>query len=300
MVTFNDQFREMFVSQIENITISEYLPQTDAIKKYIGDVFYAICEISTPYERIYKMYMESLIYLDAYKIYSYKQKKGISNDYEKELFCNLLELEDYTDISSEYEANPEFLFKCIEAALEFMKMDELSRIMVVRSLSFKERVDILKKVSLHEQDDSYYNRPVLPKQLIENYNYRKKYYQNVMSINFPQGLLMHLAGFLTEFYRTSKENARMIAIKIVRDDYLVAKFLENKVDDDIFKGHIKFYVENNLEDILALFFQNQDFMMKALESFIALNAEFKYGDIDLNKNVLIDEDEVLAKLIKKL
>lgn len=296
MKNYNKILRSKFDNILDDIIVNKMCSQEKAIKIFM-DWFYSINEKSNPYQKILKKYFEAIFFLDAYKLFSYKQKRNINVDMDKDLFSRLYNLEDFIDITTEFSADPDFLYRVIKETCEFIKIDELGKVNVIYSLSDMENEKLQEIIPQHEQDLYTYKREYTIEDIISHYKEENKYYFLVMSIEFRKGVVMEIEGFIIDLLRYDRANAKKLCLGIAKEDYLASKFLKDYIANDLINSHIKFYEENDVSSIIKKMLNDQDFLNEAIEMFMALNVVYEYETISLDRDMIMrEENEVVKKL----
>lgn len=121
-----------------------------------ANVLYKLEITGNPYERLYREYLISVMYLDAYKLSLYRQKECLSDDDDTEFLGLLIDIYDLGDLLAEVSSNSEFLIRLIEECYKFRQMSEIGKINIMKSLSDDENGWILEEFPIHQQDlDTY-------------------------------------------------------------------------------------------------------------------------------------------------
>ena len=299
MENYNDILRKKFVDLVMDLVLKKMYTLDEAFKDCV-DMFYSIDEKSNPYHKVLKQYRGGLLYLDSYKLCVYKMKKNICTDLDKDVFSRLYLLEDYVDLMTEYSADPAFFLRVMKRAFEAMQLNSWGRTLLVYSLTEAENAKILEMFPQHQQDiDSYKNICTL-ESLLNKYNYEEKYFKAVMSIEFKEGIIMEVAGFIRELKNFNESNAKRLCLEIAKDDCLALNFIRDIIDSDEVKNRCLFYEENDSIDIVDKLLEDEDLLRKSLEMVVSLNLTCEYEGIELDKETISSEkNDIVSKLVIK-
>ncbi len=239
-------------------------------------------------------------YLDAYKILSYKQKECMNNDEEEDILGLLCDIEDYDDLVAEISADPNLLARLLEKIDEFANMNGLAKMLLVKSLSDSENAWLNSRFCNHQEDIINYDKEVTVSLLTTNYKRKKHYQENVSMIDFNDGIIMNLVGFINNLVKIDMDNATSLALEIGKIDYAASKYLVGKFsdEDDIFLDHIDYYESYPVDAIVNRLLFSPEFLKDAIWMVLAIMVNKNYRDIPLSEDLLANKDA--KKMAKKL
>lgn len=261
--SFSNQMRDQIASEI-NILLTHGITLEESIIIYIQG-FYNLDSIKHPLIYLIKSSILTIGYLDAFKLYTYKQKEGLTNEGEEEFLGNLLDIEDTASLIAEASNNPNFLKRIIAASYEFSELDDLGKILIIKSLSDSENCMLEEISSYHTEDLKEYNQPITLETIKDFYNTRRAKQMIINGIDFDIAIIMSLYGFIRNLIKLDLENAQELLFEIAKIDYAAIKYLyalDKKTYD--FKNTIKFYETNDVNIILYHLMGDQDFLRESL------------------------------------
>ncbi len=253
--------------------------------------------------KLFSTYILGVAFLDAYKMFSYKQKQCQNNDLDEDVFGILNDIESFDDLLEAISTDEAFFEKILVASSNFRNLNYLGRYLVMKSLSEEENYFLSDLFPVHELDMASYDNDVDLKTIVD-YMQEKKYYQeNISGIVFKGGIVANVIGFIRELLSIDPPNALNILLEISKADYKISKYLisapdMNEVSVDLFQEHINLYENSDTDDIMAKMVHDQDFLKDAVFNLLYAFVEKSYNDIDIDVN-LLDNEEV-EKVIKKM
>lgn len=262
-INYIDQIRREVSNHIQNQIIMGYTLE-QSIQSYLIS-FYQIDKVYHKQNYILKTLILGVGFVDAYKIYSYKQKNGLINDSEVELLGKLIALEDINDLLAEASADPEFLFCLIATMNEFYKLNILEKIMLMNSLSYDEHGFLVEFLPFHIEDIDKYNIEVTLETLKSAYIEQKVHQVFVADIDFEEAILMSLCGFIKNLLKYDYQNAKKLICDIAILDYASLCILAKKrVQCGYVEERIDLYQNNEGETILNTLLNDEDILKCAI------------------------------------
>ncbi len=259
---FSDEMRKKIATEINSLLYDGFTLEESIITYVQG--FYNLDVIQNPLIYLIKSAILTISYLDAYKLYSYKQKEGLTNGVEEDYLGILLNIENTDDLIAEASSDPEFLKIIIAASYEFSEMDELGKILMLKSLSLAENVFLEEMSSFHTFDLERYNRLITLKTLNEAYIQKRSKQILVGGVDFEVAIIMSLYGFVRNLIKLDYDNARELLCEIAKVDYTISKYFQQEKNNKSILNTIDFYEKNDFDMILHRLMTDQDFCREAL------------------------------------
>lgn len=298
MKNYNRQLRNSLENYLTRYMELGYDLRESAI--HYSDIIYKLESTQNPFEMLYREYMISVMYIDAYKLFLYRQKECLVNDLDTEFLGQLVDVEDLDDLLAEVSCNPEFLISLIKSCYEFRQLGSIGKINVIKSLNEDENEWLLEKFPIHEQDLGTYDIEV-------NLNHILKYIENQIrhqtkdeSYEFIDAIILSVMGFIRNLTNYDYINAERLLLELARKDYSACKYLNTcSNEDDMFLGHIDFYENYSRIDILTLLMENQVFLKDSIWDITMVYVKKEYNGFDINLDKVDDckDTEVMKKLI---
>lgn len=249
----------------------------------IMDHLYALEDTNNAYEMIYRKFFIGVIYIDAIKVYLYKNRKNLTNDEDLIILSELLGIKDYDDLETEVSANIDLLEKMIEASYDFYNLNGLSKVIIIRSLTSSDNEYIKSIFPSHELDLDEYKTTITLERLIKNILNQQKYQTNTLQIENNQEIINSIIGFITELYIVDRENALKLLLEISSFDYKILLNTNSK--------EISTYQELSQIEIVNKLLAEPDTLSKIIQRIIANAPRY------LAKKIPDINDEVTKKLI---
>lgn len=268
----------------------------DKIMNYI----YSMEEYEDKSIDVYREFFMGVVYLDAYKMFAYRQKEGIASEDDIDTFYQLWNITDFNDLLAEISANIGLFNIMIKAAYDFYNLNGLGKVIVVRSLSLSENKKLAEIFPCHELDLDTYYEPITIDKLIKNMRNQNRFYEKTVMIDFPEGIIYSVVGFIKNLFKVDRNNARTLCLQLALIDYRASKYLVNLVNDNqTLKEHISLYEGNSVERIIDVLFQDSELLFDAVYMLVDLYINGKYNDIEINDMVIAKEgnEDILKKLM---
>lgn len=289
------EIRKKFATTI-NALLYTGITLEESILLYVNG-FYELDNVKDPSIYYLKSLILNVAFLDAYKIYSYKQKEGLTNEGEQEFLGILMDLEDNGDLLSEAINDPEFLKRLLAASYEFSELGDLEKILIMKSLSFGENLWLSEKSELHEMDIDEYNQTITLETLKTAFCQKKMQQMIVGGIDFEVSTIMTLMGFVRNLVKLDFDNAKELLLQIANIDYAANVYLNSKGKDemDIMEA-IRFYENSEKDLIIYQLMSDQDFLKEALWSTLDVLLNREYQGVKLSEEVIqTKESEMFQK-----
>lgn len=293
-VDFNSQVRKILTDSI-NKYLEGGLDIRSASTMFINN-FNSF--LNNPAQMPIALYMLSVMYLDAYKVYAYKQKNSILTDGEEDFLGLLIDIEDSDDLLSEA-SDPNFLLQLIMSSYEFSEYNALAKVTMIKSLSGRENDWLNNRFNMHEQDINHYDIDItldfLIKHAKRHINSQKKF-----GYEFYDGIVINIVGFIRNLVMSRRTESTRLLLELIKVDYAASKFLVDKVtDNEDFIDHIDLYENYSVDDMLSALVNNQAFLSDAVWMLLALNIFKEYDGIDIDNEIVKSKstDEFNKKLI---
>lgn len=298
MENYNRQLRVSLENYISGCMNQGFDLRESAIN--FSHVLYKLENTENPFEMLYREYMISVSFLDAYKIYLYRQQECISNDEETDFLGQLVDIEDLDDLLAEVSCNPDFLTKIIESCYNFRQLGSLGKINLVKSLNDVENEWLLEKFPMHKQDLETYDIEVSLEHIINYIKNQRTHQRKECNYEYLDAIVINVLGFIQNLTNYDYINAENLLIDIARKDYSASKCLNGHSKEcDMFLEHIDLYENFSRNDILATLMENRVFLKDAIFDITCVYALEEYDGLTINKEKIDDceDTEVMKKLI---
>lgn len=293
-VDFNSQVRKILTDSI-NKYLEGGLDIRSASTMFINN-FNSF--LNNPAQMPIALYMLSVMYLDAYKVYAYKQKNSILTDGEEDFLGLLIDIEDSDDLLSEA-SDPNFLLQLIMSSYEFSEYNALAKVTMIKSLSGRENDWLNNRFNMHEQDINHYDIDITLDFLIKHAK-RHINSQKKLGYEFYDGIVINIVGFIRNLVMSRRTESTRLLLELIKVDYAASKFLVDKVtDNEDFIDHIDLYENYSVDDMLSALVNSQAFLSDAVWMLLALNIFKEYDGIDIDNEIVKSKstDEFNKKLI---
>lgn len=293
-VDFNSQVRKILTDSI-NKYLEGGLDIRSASTMFINN-FNSF--LNNPAQMPIALYMLSVMYLDAYKVYAYKQKNSILTDGEEDFLGLLIDIEDSDDLLSEA-SDPNFLLQLIMSSYEFSEYNALAKVTMIKSLSGRENDWLNNRFNMHEQDINHYDIDITLDFLIKHAK-RHINSQKKLGYEFYDGIVINIVGFIRNLVMSRRTESTRLLLELIKVDYAASKFLVDKVtDNEDFIDHIDLYENYSVDDMLSALVNSQAFLSDAVWMLFALNIFKEYDGIDIDNEIVKSKstDEFNKKLI---
>ena len=296
MKTFNSKFRSNLAKVVDN----NMLIGMDA-KMSMYTYADMIGDLNDFYSNIISIYLVSLGFIDAYRIYSYKAKECLANDEELDMYYQLENIQDYTDLMKDAYTDFSFLRKLIYSSYLFGEMDALGKINLTKSLSDSEKEWLEGIVPMIEQDYEQYDKEVTIEDIVMNLKKKKKYQEQMDGRSNRDKLIISVTGFLRNLVKNDVNNGNNLLLEIAKIDYEACKFMMSKSQDDAFIDHVDLYENYDLDCIISRMLTDQSFLYDAVESVFSVCVEHIHYDNEVKREELQTEEvkEVEKKFVLK-
>ena len=294
---FNQDIRKQINTIIEKNLLAGISTKEgiDRIMNYL----YSLENYTDKSIEVYCEFFMGVVYLDAYKMYAYRQKQGIATEDDIDTFYQLWNIVDFNDLLAEISSNIGLFNTMIKASYDFYNLTGLGKVLVVRSLSLSENKKLSVIFPCHNLDlDTYYETITIDR-LVKNIKNQFKYYSKTLMIDFPEGVIYNVVGFIKNLFNIDNSNAKSLCLEIALVDYRAAKYLVNSGEEnETLKEHIVFYENNSLEKILSLLGQDSELLFDAIYMLVDLYVNGRYNEIEFNDQMIIKagNEEVVKKL----
>lgn len=226
-----------------------------------------------PENSVISMYLLEVAYLDAYKMYSHKQKECLNNDLDENVFGFLIDIESLDDLVELIYNDPIFFEKILYASFEFANLSYLGKSLIMKSLTEDENYHLQDLFPVHNQDIATYDTPIGIETIIKYIYDKNEYQHNIMGIEFKGGIIANVLGYIENLIKLDYENAISLILDIGKIDYATSKYLLKEIslskqataeDKNLLIDHIDLYENYKTADIIAKLFNDQDFLKDAI------------------------------------
>ena len=263
MKNYNKQMRNLLSKYMESY-LNQGLTLSKSAYKF-AMLLYNLEYVSNKYIALFRKYLIYVMYLDAYKIGSYKQKECITSDEEIDFFGQLSDIEDADELLAEISAKPTFLVKLIESCYQFHNMNGLGKVNIVKSLDVAENEWLEEHFPIHRQDLDTYDIKITLQHILKNIQNQTKHQEMNLEIDFKDAIMISVAGFLRNLVKNDYANAVDLLIEIAVSDYSSCKTLSEKgISDAYVLDHIDLYENYSKRDILSELMDNPIFLTDSI------------------------------------
>ncbi len=226
-----------------------------------------------PENSVISMYLLEVAYLDAYKMYSHKQKDCLNSDSDEDVFGLLTDIENIDDLVTVIYNDPSFFEKILYASFEFANLSYLGKSLIMKSLTEEENYHLQALFPVHNQDVTTYNNPIGIETIIKYVYDKNEYQHNIMGIEFKGGIIANVLGYIGNLIKLDSENAITLLLDIGKIDYATSKYLLKEMelskeatdeDKNLLIDHIDLYENYETADIITRLFNDQDFLKDAI------------------------------------
>lgn len=264
-----------------------------------ANILYKMEITEDPYERLYREYLISVMYLDAYKLSLHRQKECLADDGDTEFLGLLFDIKDQDDLLTEVSSNPSFLIQLIEECYKFRQMGDLGKMNIVKSLSDSDNEWILKKFPIHRQDLDTYNIKVNLEHILKSIKNQTEHQVKEGFYSFKDAIMLNVMGFIRNLTNYDYANAEALLLEIAQRDYAASKFLKDSSKEyELFLDHIDLYENYSRRDILNELIQSQEFLREAVWNiaYVYVYQEYEGTTIDMEELDDCKDAEVMKKL----
>ncbi len=243
-------------------------------------------------------YTLSIMYLDALKYCLYIHKCNLVLEEQLLLLNRLKEITSLDDLVASLSADPYFFKNIILHAYKFIKLDDLSKYLVYKSLSINENIWMNSVIKYHSLDMITNCRKITIDDIKEYLIKVKKYQDSNYIDDLSDNNVIILTHFILNLNKYDSMNSIELLLEIGKIDYLVCKFIVQKTQSDILLDHVDYYENYNLDDIINMLISNEQFLKDAIWSLISLYVDKSYFEIPISEENLNAEDK--NRINKKL
>lgn len=295
-ISINDNVREQLVKYVDKLLLKG--KNIDEVTDLIRDNLYSIETKNDLKQQKNKENVIQLLYLDSYKLLTYKNKVGILSDEDLLYTNNIINIESMDELTSELSAEIDLFSRMIKECYNYSKLNSFSKTIIIKSLSNDENQYLSKYFRLHFFDLISYNKKINIDDIInfmsEIIIYQEKNIGEILYNNNVKTLL----GFLEVLYKYDTDNTIDLLLNMARIDYSACKHISKYIIDDIVLDHIDYYENYSFDDIINRLINDTVFLNDVIFMFIALYFDRKYESVNLSEDIF-NADEC-KKTLKKL
>ena len=253
------------------------------------------------YHNILVIYLVSLGFTDAYRICSYRVKECTANDEDLDLYIQLENITDFTDLMTEAFADISLLPKLLYHSYLFGEMDALGKINLTKNLSSQEKEWLKDLIPFITQDYVTYDREIKIEDIIRNVQKKENYQQRTEGSINRDKLTIGVLGFLRNLVKNDPFNGNKLLLEVAKIDYEACKFMISKSEDDVFTDHVDLYENYDVDSILDRLSSDQVFLYDAIESVISVCVNHVHYNMEVSREQLQTDEvkEVEKKLTLK-
>lgn len=295
---YNRKVRNELCKTIDTLMYKTGLPLEICIDIYM-ELYYIPIDKNDKIRMVQRAFLNSVLFIDAFKMLVYKQKENMCSDEELIYFNMLVNTKDYTDATTDFSSDIGYLRKCISSVYEFHKLPGLAKVNIVKSLSEQENEWLLSLFEVHQFDLDTYARNINLSDIIKN---MKNQYNHQMHTNNDvclDSIAVSVLGFIKNLFKNDEENAYSLLLEIGKEDYEINKFLYGKTENDDVIEHIDLYENYSQEDIVENLRYNEAFLVNAIWAILEANLLNKYNDVEIDNYSMNDSDPTIKKFLLK-
>lgn len=312
MENYNTKIREIVESWVENganLGLDTNVSIASNIQN-IYDFYSESADDEIDLNKIVVNYLLIVSYLDAYKMYSYRQKECINSDLDEEVFGILSDLENFDDLFEVVCEDPNLFYKMLRSSYEFSTLSYLGKSIIMKSLTESENAFLSYLFPVHDEDMRDYGNMVDIDTIINYIDEKQQYQEKIMGIEFKGGVLANVLGYIRNLIKLDYENAISLLLEIGKIDYATSKYIYEKTDyknsaneyaEDIesILDHIDMYENYSTAEILARLVQDQEFLKDALWLVASGYVYKNFADVKLSPSLIESkkDSEVAKKLV---
>ncbi|MDE5586885.1 MAG: hypothetical protein K2I72_00770 [Bacilli bacterium] len=265
-----------------------------------ANALYKLENTKDPYERLYREYMISVMYLDAFKLSLYRQKECLSDDSDTKFLGQLIEIADLDDLLAEVSSNPEFFVQLIEECYRFRQMSGIGKINIIKSLCDSENEWILQKFPIHQQDLNSYDIEINLDHILNSIKDQSEHQVKDEFYEFRDAIRLNVVGFIRNLTNYDYDNAERLLLEIAQKDYSACKFLAGcSKENESFLDHINLYENYSRRDILNELMGIPESLLDAICNIAYVYVYQEYEGTKISVEELDDckDTEVMKKLV---
>lgn len=254
------------------------------------------------YEKFYREYLISVMYLDAYKLLLYRHKVFLADDLDTEFLGLLFDIKDQDELLAEVSSNPEFLIRLIMESYKFKEMYGLAKVNIMKSLNQAENEWLLERFPIHQQDLDTYRVEITIDHILNSIQSQESHQVKDEFYSFRDAIMLNITGFICNLTNFDYANAERLLLEIAQKDYSASKFLVGfAAEREVCLDHIDLYENYSKRDILNELIANQGFLCDVIWNIAYVYVYQEYGGTKIHMEELDDckDTEVMKKLKAK-
>lgn len=295
-LNINDRYRSILLTYIDKMCLKG-LSLDEAIDEY-RDILYDLESSLDKKEKAVRENIIKILYLDAIKMTLYIHKTGIVNDEGAIFLCDLKEINSEDELFAGVSCNPALFSKIIKYAHKYAEVGNLSKKLIVKSLSPIENKWLMDLISYHVFDTLQCSASITLEEVVEELKNNKAYQEKNIGKDLSDSNILRIMGVIQALSLYDRNGYYNLLLNIAKVDYAVCKFLNKEIDDcPLIEDHIDFYENYPLSDILGTLVTNQMFLKSSIWMVVSFYIDKQYDEIPIPDNII---EEVSEKMIKKL
>ena len=297
MENYNQKIRNIFGKHID-AGIACGLSIRESASSY-ANTLYKLEITSDPYEKLYREYLITIMYLDAYKLSLYRQKQCMADDSDTEFLGQLIDIKNQDGLLAEVSSNPEFLIRLIEESYHFREMYGLFKVNILKSLSDIENEWLLEEYPIHQLDLDTYDIEIHLEHILKSIETQTEHQIKDVFFEFQEAIILNITGFIYNLTNFDYENAEKLLLEIAGKDYVASKFLVGHFgEDEMLLDHIDLYENYSRESILSVLFEEPEFLKDMIWNIACVYVYKKYDGVSISLEEIDDckDTEVMKKL----
>ena len=240
-------------------------------------------------------YISAIIYIDAYKYYNYKFNNLSLEEFEIDTFNELKEIESLDDVVVMISSEPVSYANMLRCAYDYENASGLTKLLMVRNLTDEDNDRLLNITEIHREDLEYYGEtnPLNVARFIQSYNSYVNYYNRYYTEDPEDDIVKTFNNFLKQLYLVDKDNCIELIIDLAKNDYIMTKYLNSKINDDELKDYLKLYCSLSQSQIIDKLLHDRKLFRKVLFMNVDLYNNNIFENLNINPK---NEDEITRKL----
>lgn len=275
---FNNKVRKEIHDTIDSISESLNITIDESFTSY-HFTLNTLFQSKNLHINLYSLYIKTILFLDTYKLMSYKVKKGLSSLADKELFIFLSNIEDIDNFDEELQNDPSTFLKILEAVYEYYNLGSLTKILIMKTLSNEEHRKLLTITRNHEYDLLECEKEITLDYLINYYISEQKFIKDhIETYDKPTSIYM-IISFIKDLYMINKPNATKLLESIIETDKTAIEILKNKgIKDEYILSRYTLYQKINQKDMIEKLVNDLELLYNVFNTIINFKVENNYDD----------------------
>lgn len=269
-------------SNMNEVGVNEYIRNKIDKNCWIGDK-YSTCSLeffdayansfdgNSKSDIILNSAITSILFLDTYKIISYKVKKGLATEQETAEFDRLLMINNKEDLKNYYKDNMYNSLRGFEDVHSFINSLAISKINMIKGLSNFENKRLNSVTPLHQNDLDKYNISLDKDYLYNFYKNYSKYLFDKHNDKITESITLIITNYIHNNYRIDPLETKNLIISISSDVFRnIDEFTKTIPSNIKMYDDISTLYQKNEEDFCFKCVADQDILEILLDTYFAM------------------------------